>query len=129
MAIGKKTGGGSRKGKPNKTSLDIAEKLASMGCDPIEGMARIALDCETAFTNRLEELVQGEDVNIPGLYKDLSLAGQMYKELAQYVAPKRKAVEMSVTGKNGVPLLSNLSDDDLMREMKAIRERIAHIVK
>jgi hypothetical protein len=33
---------------------------------------------------------------------ELSLRAQMYKELAQYVAPKRKAVE--VTGEDGDPL-------------------------
>jgi len=35
---------------------------------------------------------------------DLALAGQMYKELAQYVAPKRKAIE--VTGEGGGPIES-----------------------
>ncbi len=29
---------------------------------------------------------------------DLSLRAQMYKELAQYIAPKRKAVEMKTEG-------------------------------
>ncbi len=46
------------------------------GCDPIEGMARIAMD-ERA---------------------DLSIRAQMFKELAQYTAPKRKAVEMQAEG-------------------------------
>jgi hypothetical protein len=46
------------------------------GCDPIEGMARIAMD-ERA---------------------DLSIRAQMIKELASYVAPKRRAVEMKAEG-------------------------------
>ncbi len=37
---------------------------------------------------------------------DVSLRAQMYKELAQYVAPKRKAVE--VTGEDGDPLQMEL---------------------
>lgn len=96
MAIGKKTGGGSRKGKPNKVSKDIAEKLADLGCDPIEGMARIAFGAESGFEEKLANLALDGDLSlIPALLKDLSLAGQMYKELAQYVAPKRKAIEHS----------------------------------
>jgi hypothetical protein len=68
-----KTGGGSRKGIPNKLNVDIAAKLAAMGCDPIAGMANIALDTEN----------------------DLDLRAKMFSELAQYVAPKRKAIEHS----------------------------------
>jgi hypothetical protein len=45
----------------------VIDRLDALGCDPIEGMARIAMD-ETA---------------------DLSIRAQMYKELAQYVAPKK----------------------------------------
>ena len=68
--------GGRKKGTPNKKTLDVVEKLKSLNCDPIEGLARIALDSE-------EE----------------SLRLQANKELAQYIAPKRKAVE--VTGSEG----------------------------
>ena len=62
-----------RKGVPNKKSVEIADKLAALGCDPLQGMAEIA-----AIARR-----EGDN----------ALAGQMYKELAQYVAPKRKAIE------------------------------------
>jgi hypothetical protein len=67
MAAGHKTGG-RIKGTPNKRTQAVAETLEALGCDPIEGMARIAMD-ENA---------------------ELSIRAQMYKELAQYVAPKRK---------------------------------------
>ena len=67
-----KTGGRTR-GTPNRRTVDIQEKLAAMGCDPIAGMAAIATDEK----------------------QDIALRAAMYKELAQYVAPKRKAVEMS----------------------------------
>ena len=54
---------------PNKA---IAERLEVLGCNPVEGMARIAMD-ETA---------------------EINIRAPMYKELAQYVASKRKAVEV-----------------------------------
>lgn len=75
---GQKKTGGRQKGTPNKLTSDIQAKLDKMGCDPIKGMAdlaKIAIDT-----------------------KDFHLAGNMYRELAQYVAPKRKAVEISSTG-------------------------------
>ena len=77
--------GGRQKGTPNKRTEAVAEILATIGCDPIGGMARIAMD-ETA---------------------ELSIRAQMYKELAQYVAPKRKAIE--ITGENGDPVKGELT--------------------
>ena len=71
MAKGNKTGGRGR-GTPNKRTQAVTEKLEALGCDPIEGMARIAMD-DTV---------------------ELSIRAQMFKELAQYVAPKRKALDM-----------------------------------
>jgi hypothetical protein len=67
---------GRPKGSKNKQTLAVTDRLEALGCDPIEGMARIAMD-ESA---------------------DLSLREQMYKELAQYIAPKRKAVETKTEG-------------------------------
>lgn len=80
MARGRKTGG-RQKGTPNKLSADIEEKLRALGCDPIAGMARIALGFDE----------NGE--RIPGVTVDLQ--ARMHAELAQYIAPKRKAVEHS----------------------------------
>lgn len=71
--------GGRQKGTPNKATVEVAAKLAALGCDPIEGMAQVAAHPESS----------------------LELRGRMYAELAQYVAPKRKAVEVS--GPNGGP--------------------------
>ena len=36
--------GGRQAGTPNKRTLDVIAKLEALGCDPIEGMARIAMD-------------------------------------------------------------------------------------
>ena len=72
MAEGRKTGGRT-KGTPNRSTADVVARLAELGCDPIEGMALIALD----------------PTNPP------ELRGKMFAELAGYVAPKRKAIEQS----------------------------------
>lgn len=72
MADGCKTGG-RKKGTPNKRTQELAAKMEALGCDPIEGMATIALDME----------------NPP------ELRGRMFSELAQYLFPKRKALEHS----------------------------------
>lgn len=72
MALGIKTGGGTA-GTPNRRTAEVAERLAALGCDPIEGMARLAMD----------ESVAPE------------LRGRMFAELAQYVAPKRKALDVA----------------------------------
>lgn len=55
---------------------DIADKLKSLGVDPVEGMARIALRAER----------DGNTV----------LAAKVYAELLQYCAPKLKAIEYSI---------------------------------
>jgi hypothetical protein len=54
----------------------VIDRLAALHCDPIEGMARLAMD----------------KANPP------ELRGRMFAELAQYIAPKRKAVEHSGDG-------------------------------
>jgi hypothetical protein len=72
MARGFKTGGRS-KGTPNRKTLDVIERLDQLGCDPIEGMATIAMDDSAPIEVR----------------------ARMFSELATYVAPKRRAVEHS----------------------------------
>ena len=72
--------GGRQKGTPNKQTVEVQQRLTELDCDPIEGMARIAMDAS----------------NPP------ELRGRMFAELASYVAPKRKAVELS--GADGAPI-------------------------
>lgn len=90
MAIGKKTGG-RRAGTPNKRTLELVDKLLDLGVDPIEGMARLAMDPN----------------NTP------ELRGRMYAELAQYVAPKRKAVEHSRNEEQPITFNLSLRSDSL----------------
>jgi len=89
--------GGRKKGTPNKATQTITEKLEALNCDPLEGMAKIAK----------QAMAEGE----------MALAGQMFKELAQYVAPKRKSVEMS-THVTFEERLHDLSDDELDAELR-----------
>jgi hypothetical protein len=76
MATGRKTGGRVA-GTPNKATADLPEKLAAIGCDPVEGLARIAGNPRTPVAVR----------------------ARCFAELAQYVYPKRKALEH--TGADG----------------------------
>jgi len=68
--VGAAKTGGRKTGTPNKRTVEIAARLEELGCDPIEGMARIAMN--------------------PKHTPDLR--GRMYAELAQYLYPKRKAL-------------------------------------
>ena len=73
--------GGRVSGTPNKKTHELTEKLAKLGCDPIEGLALIAMDTKAAPELRV----------------------RCYAELAQYVHPKRKAMELG-PGKDGESL-------------------------
>ena len=66
--------GGRAKGKKNKVSELVRDRLKELKCDPIEQLVIIARQA------------QEND--------DLHLAGAMYKELAAYVAPKLKSIEL-----------------------------------
>lgn len=68
----------------------IAEKLRALGCDPIEGMARLAMD----------------KANPP------ELRGRMFAELAQYEHPKRRATDMRFVDESGKDRPFLLSDAD-----------------
>lgn len=70
------SGQGRPKGVPNKVTSDVADRLAKLRCDPIAGMARLAMDKK----------------------QPPELRGRMFAELAQYIAPKRKALEHSADG-------------------------------
>ena len=76
MARGSKPGehrGGRVKGTPNRVKGTVQERLAAMGVDPIEGLARIGKEAEAAG--------------------DKLLASNCYKTLSEYCEPKRRAIE------------------------------------
>ncbi len=95
MARGIKTGGRMR-GTPNRRTLEVIERLDLLGCDPLEGMARIAMDA----ANPIE------------------LRGRMFAELASYVYPKRRAVE--VKGDEGPQITFHLHTDSVACERPSL---------
>jgi hypothetical protein len=104
MALGRKTGGRVA-GAPNRRTVEVMERLQALGCDPIGGMARLAMD----------------DANPP------ELGGRMFAELAQYVAPKRKAVEDSAEDGSGSITGSWMSSEDV-RSLPA-SELVDHVLQ
>lgn len=95
--------GGRKAGVPNKRTLEVQEKLEKLGCDPIAGMAQIAAEARGTGLMKLATARRNPAAEDAGdvaraAFTDLQLAGKMYAELAQYVAPKRKAVEVSAGG-------------------------------
>jgi len=72
MANGHKSGG-RVEGTPNRRTKEVAELLSSLGHNPIDAMVRIARNPKAS----------------------LELRGRMNAELAHYVYPKRKALEIS----------------------------------
>lgn len=91
MRGGKRPGAGRPKGSPNKATLEIEQRLADLECDPIKGMATIAANAEAS----------------------LELRGRMFAELAQYLYPKRKAVETTVSGSLGYTPIPTAERDPL----------------
>ena len=72
--------GGRQKGTPNRRTVEVQTRLSELDCDPIQGMALIAMD----------------EGNPP------ELRGKMFAELAMYIAPKRRATEL--TGADGAAI-------------------------
>jgi hypothetical protein len=65
--------GGRAPGTPNRTTAEVSDKLAAIGFDPIAAMVAIATDPAA----------------------DLALRGRMASELAGYVYPKRRAIDLT----------------------------------
>jgi hypothetical protein len=76
-----------RRNAPVAVGSDVIEQLRQLDCDPITGMAKIA-----------------RDDTLPTV-----LRARMFAELATYVAPRRKAVEL--TGANGSPIETKVTFD------------------
>jgi hypothetical protein len=83
-------GAGRKKGTTNKIAGEVAERLQELGCDPIKGMVEIA-----------------KGKNTP-----LELRCRMYSELAQYVWPKRKSVDIPIRQQPGCVVYGWCDDID-----------------
>lgn len=124
--------GGRPKGGPNAITRTVQETLARLGCDPFDGMATIAqnkLPCGVCRgkgkTPYKLPTGEGEPIKIgirtcESCYGTLfeacspELRGKMHAELAQYVSPKRKALD--ITNSDG-----SLSQAAILRERYAKR--------
>jgi Fe2+ transport system protein FeoA len=96
--------GGKKKGSVNKISLakEVAARLEELGCDPIAGLATIAGDPAVDHYVRV----------------------RCYSELAQYLYPKRRAIEHSGPGGGPIPISAD-PFDAITRELSRIAERAA----
>lgn len=107
--------GGRVKGSTNKKTIEVIETLAKMKCNPIEGMVKIAMDARSLLDNEsllvvkaIRELLEGKEELLEFFEMILKswthhspeLRAKMFSELAQYVFPKRKAVELSTDPNN-----------------------------
>jgi len=92
-------GNGRKKGVPNKRTQGVIDQLEALGCDPIEGIATIAKLSMAA--------------------EDYATALNAFKDLAQYVAPKRKSIEMT-THVTYEDRLRSMSEDELNEELRGM---------
>lgn len=72
---------GRTKGTPNKRSVEVAEQIKLLGGDPFKFLI-------ATMDNDIEALELDED--IPFKYR-----AEAARELAQYIAPKRKAIDIT----------------------------------
>jgi hypothetical protein len=103
---GKKTGG-RQKGTPNKHKRSFREALRTyceeIGVDPHHYMANIIAD-ESTIVYGVD--ANGEPIVGPAAKPDLKL--QAAKELAQYLEPKLKAMDMEISGNADKPLVLSI---------------------
>lgn len=78
--------GGRQRGTPNKATRDVAEKLAALGCDPLEGLASLAMDRR----------------NTPELRR------QCYNDLMPYAYSKRRPIDVSTEQPTVMNVITNL---------------------
>lgn len=93
---------GRKKGTPNKNTQDIMELCDKLGCNPIEIMARFAINDWEGLGYDSPDTIVGYSKTAQPL-KQQRITEKMRLdaacELASYIVPKRKAVEH--TGKDG----------------------------
>jgi len=93
---------GRKKGTPNKRTQEIAEIFAAQNFNPAEGMAYCFNEAIKLYKHRKERR------SGYGASNALGVAAKIANDAAQYVYPKRKAIEH--TGKDGEKLMTTLAD-------------------
>ena len=104
MAAGRKTGG-RQAGTPNRRTRQAQELLARLGCDPLEGMAKLAQDPKTP----------------------IELQAKLLIELAGYSYPKIRAVDVEPPPEHRTIEFHELPDDEqasLRRTLEAVGMRV-----
>ncbi len=87
--------GGRTLGTPNRATAEVADRLAALGFDPIAAMVAIATDPAA----------------------DLALRGRMASELAGYVHPKRRAIDLTADAESsGITVVIRRFTDDTPTE-------------
>lgn len=101
---------GRKKGSVNRRTLMVIEKLQLMDCDPIAVLALFAKNDWQGLGYQDPNIIPSE------------LRAKCASDLAQYVAPKLKAIEH--TGADGEPLAPPISvtDEQLKRMAAEIAE-------
>lgn len=115
MKTGRKKGtpktGGRQKGTPNKIRDEVRELIEStLGASPFERMARLAQELldgtrTLVVPAMVRENGESHAITEESDAKAIEVATKLLTELAQYCAPKRKAVELS--GPGGGPIEAN----------------------
>lgn len=116
MAV-KIPGSGRKKGTPNKRNQEIIDKAEELGVDPFEIILLFAKRDWKALGYKSETVIKAAK---NGTYEVDTITAQMQLsaaiEAAQYLYPKRKAIEHSSDPENPIDL--NLKvDKDLMRDL------------
>ena len=117
--------GGRKPGSMNKRTKEIQDKLEELGCDPIEGLARIGMTAErdaqgvlehaleAAIARALEQdeqlnpeflesVVKNLDGDVKIRLQHLHLAATCYSQLRKHWAPELKSIEISAGDLEGL---------------------------
>jgi len=78
--------GGRQRGTPNKATVDVAEKLAALGCDPLEGLVSIAMNPKNTQELRY----------------------RCFSDLMQYRYSKRKPIDVASEQPTVMNVITNL---------------------
>lgn len=90
--------GGRKCGVPNKKTKNLMDKCDELGCDPFEILLRFAQGDWKGLGYKTEQIVTHVTEGGMELVEDVisaELRAQCAKEAAQYIYPKRKALEVS----------------------------------
>lgn len=100
MAIGRP------KGSPNKASLDAREIFRRENFDPLRKMVQLAKGHEKVMRDidkRAKDDPEYKSEMLEIYVSSMNALFPLYKELANYAHPKRKAIE--ITGEDGDPII------------------------